>query len=154
MDSFISKPKSDKKTISILLPTENEFSIKLKTALGRNYKIIKSRDKYARIDFMILNKENIKHIYIEYKRRTGNSRKYSSVIINECKIRAIKTDYNSKCLFVFDYDNSLDYIKYSDEVFSNFDGAKVKNQDTRRIPNNCLTETFDSLIECIQKELK
>jgi hypothetical protein len=153
MDSFISNPKSETKTISIILPTENEFSIKLKNALGRNYKIIKSRDKYNLIDFMILNKVNIKHIYLEYKRRNGNNRKYSSVIINECKIRAIKQNYN-RCLFVFEYDNSLDFIKYDNEVFSNLNGSFVKNQDVRQIPNHLLIESFDKLIEFLKSELK
>ena len=152
MDSFINQTPKEENKVSIILPTEKAFSIKLLGALGKSYKVIKSRDKWNNIDFLILNRINIKHLYIEYKKRTGNSRKFNSVIINECKIRAIKKDYN-RCLFVFDYDNSLDFIKYDDKVFSDFSGCKVKNQDVRKIPNYNLKDGFDNLIEFIKNDL-
>jgi len=45
MDKFISKETTENE-VSIILPTEKIFSIKLMEALGKDFKIIKSKEKY------------------------------------------------------------------------------------------------------------
>lgn len=152
MDKFISK-ETTKNEVSIILPTEKIFSIKLLEELGKDFKIIKSKEKYCSIDFLIINKLNIKCIYLEYKKRVGQSRKYKSIIVNHSKIISIKRNYN-KCIFVFEYDNDTDFIEYDETLFKSFNGAFVKNQDTIKIENQYLNNGFENLSNFIKKTLK
>lgn len=152
MDKFITTPKKEDNEVDIYLPTERKFSLKLLEALGHDYTLIKSTDKYISIDFLLINKRNLKHIYLEHKQRYCSSTQYSSTIINECKIRSIKENYHNAC-FVFEYNNTLEFIKYDKDVFHNFDGGFIKNQNVRFLKKQDLNNGFDLLIKHLITEL-
>jgi hypothetical protein len=151
MEKFIETPNK-KKEIDIFLETERLFSIKLLKALGSEYTIMKSGDKYISIDFILINKRNLKHTYLEHKKRSCKSNKYTSTIINECKIKSIKENYH-KCFFIFEYDDNVEFIKYERDVFSTFDGGFIKNQNVRFLKKDDLSNGFDLLVKTLILEL-
>lgn len=137
MDSFV-KTNNETIKVNVILPTEAEFKLKLKEELGNSYKIIKSRYVFSPVDFLIYNKENLKIIYIEHKRRNEkHNNKYKSIIVNHSKIINCKKNYPNT-LFVFEYDDCYKYVKYGKD-FLDFDGGRIKNQDVVFIINDKLT---------------
>lgn len=137
MNSFVKVDKVMGNKIGVILPSEAAFKLKLKEQLGNKYKLVKSRWIYSPIDFLIFNKENLKCVYVEHKRRSGlTTNKYKSLIVNHSKIVNCKNNYPNT-LFVFEYDDNYKYIKYSNK-FNDFDGGTIKKQDVVFIPNDKL----------------
>jgi len=154
MDKFVDNVKPPQTEINILLPTEKIFSIKLMEILGKDYKIIKSRNMYAPIDFIIINKQNLKSVYVEYKRRTNDQNNYKSIIVNESRIISCKK-YYPNTLFVFEYNKEINSIKYDEESFNTYDRNKVKSQDVVFIPTQFITKSnIEDLCKNIKKYLK
>jgi len=150
MDNFV-KIKDNTSSVSVILPSEAEFKLNLKTELGSNYKIIKSRWIYSPIDFLIINKDNLKCVYIEHKKRNErHNNKYKSIIVNHSKAVNCKKNYPNT-IFVFEYDDVYKYIKYCKD-FDKFDGGFVLNQDVVFIPNDKITSgTIEELSKYIKK---
>ena len=150
MDSFVKSDKTATNKIDVILPSEAEFKLTLKTRLGSNYKMIKSRWVYSPIDFLIFNKDNLKCLYTEHKRRNErHNNKYKSIIVNHSKIVNCKQNYPNT-LFVFEYDDVYKYIKYCRD-FDKFDGGCVLKQDVVFIPND---KIISGSIEDLSKYIK
>ena len=79
----------------MLLDTEDEFTKHIIDLLPPSISIIKSSYRYCRIDFLVINKINIKTLYIEHKRRYIKGCNYPSVWIKKDKIEAIIKDYGA-----------------------------------------------------------
>ena len=128
---------------NIIIESEHKFIIDLNKQLSNdNIQIIKSKYKYNNIDFVIINEENLKHLYIELKERDIKFKdKYNSIIVNQCKITAIDKNYK-KSIFIFKYGNIYKFIKYNKKIFNNFNTSFIKNQKVINIPNSNL-ETGD-----------
>ena len=152
MDSFVKRTKEITSKVGVILPSEAKFKLMLKEQLGNNYKMIKSRWVYSPVDFLIFNKDNLKCIYIEQKRRNEkHNNKYKSIIVNHSKIVNCKRNYPNT-LFVFEYDDVYKYIKYSDKIFDKFDGGTVLKQDVVFIPNDKITSgSIEDLSKFIKK---
>lgn len=72
---------------SLLLPDEFKFYEKMMTCLDTDkYEIFKSKSKYCTVDFMILEKYNLKSLYVEHKRRFINHFMYDTLLISKQKI--------------------------------------------------------------------
>ena len=151
MDSFVKRDKATHNKVDVILPSEAIFKLNLKEQLGNNYKIVKSRWVYSPIDFLIFNKENLKCLYTEHKRRNEkHNNKYKSIIVNHSKIVNCKQNYPNT-IFVFEYDDVYKYIKYGKD-FNDFDGGRIKNQDVVFIPNDKLTiGSIEDLSKYIKK---
>lgn len=152
MDKFIEQKAPQKEPTSILLPTERIFSIKLKQLLGCDYKVLKSKDKYAPVDFAILNKQNLKVLHLEYKKRGTDTNKYPSIIVNQSKIVAFKKHYQQS-MFCFEYNKEINWINYDIELFNTFNGSRIKNQDVCNIPSHTLKKQYDLMVKNIIKRL-
>ena len=150
MDNFV-KIKDNTSSVSVILPSEAVFKLNLKTELGNNYKMIKSRWVYSPVDFLIFNKDNLKCVYIEHKKRNEkHNNKYKSIIVNHSKIVNCKRNYPNT-IFIFEYDDVYKYIKYSKD-FDNFDGGYILKQDVVFLPNDKITSgNIEDLSKYIKK---
>lgn len=149
MDKFIKQKVP--KCKEIISDQEHIFKLKLKAVLGDDYKIIKSRWVYSPIDFIVVNRLNLKILYIEIKRRSQN--KYKSVIINYSKLTNMNSNFRNT-LMVFEYDTIYKYVKYNDSLL-NLQTKNIKQQDVVFFDNSILTNgTIEQLCVLIKKELK
>jgi len=88
---------------------ENKFYLLLISYLGCEYEIIKSNDFYCNIDFIVINKQNLKTLYIEHKCRNINDI-YDTLLIGTTKINSIQKNYTSKCILVWEFLNDKYYF--------------------------------------------
>ena len=149
MNKFVSISSNEpsKKTQEIIIPTEQKFKLLLLKSLGKNYKIMKSRNNFNPLDFCIINKDNLKIVYLEHKKRSGEKNNYKSVIINYCKLSQMERNYQNS-IMIFEYDNLdfLMYIKY-DKSFLHYDTRKVKSQDVIFLDNENCSFGYNKLIK-------
>ena len=149
MDKFIKQKEPKYK--EIILDQEHIFKLKVKAELGNEYKIIKSRWVYSPIDFIIVNRLNLKILYIEIKKRSQN--KYKSVIINYSKLTNMNSNFQNT-LMIFEYDTIYKYVKYNDSMLE-LPTKNIKQQDVVFFDNSILTNgTIEELCGFIKKELK
>ena len=150
MDKFIKQKEPKYK--EIILDQEHIFKLKVKAELGNEYKIIKSRWVYSPIDFIIVNRLNLKILYIEIKKRSQN--KYKSVIINYSKLTNMNSNFQNT-LMIFEYDN-LDYLMYIkyDKSFLHYHTKNIKNQDCVFLDNENCSFGYNKLIKEIITSLK
>jgi hypothetical protein len=143
-----------KQTQEILIETEQKFKLLLLKSLGKSYKIMKSKDNFNPLDFCIINKQNLKIVYLEHKKRNGEKNNYQSVIINYCKLSQMEKHYKNS-IMVFEYDklDYLMYIKY-DKSFLKYDTTKIKNQDVIFLKNEDCCLGYENLIREIISCLK
>jgi len=135
----------------VLIESEQLFIMNINENLeNRHIQTIKSENQYNPIDIIIINRKNIKTIYIEFKERSIKfNNKYKSIIINKSKIEAIKKIYK-KCVFVFKYGNNYKYIRYNKKLFDTFNTCIIKSQNVINIPiehvkNSDINELTDYL---------
>ena len=56
----------------IILDSEELFKIKLLEKVGSEWLMLKSQYQMCCIDFIMVNKQNLKSIHLEHKRRSGS----------------------------------------------------------------------------------
>ena len=153
MDRYISSSTNNSiNSVNIIFPQEEQFKITLKNYLGSTYKIIKSKFLFNPIDFLVINKQNLKCLYIEVKRR--NNKQYSSVIINYSKLVAMKNNYPNS-LMCWEYNNEkCKYLKFKDCLLE-LPTATIKKQEVVFIKNDDIEDSnLEELSTFIIKELK
>ena len=82
--------------------------------------IIHAGYRNCRLDFMVVNKENLKSFYIELKCRTGNYNDSLKIISRSKLMNAVK-HYNKPKLFIilfYEEDNEIYYIDNYDCIFN------------------------------------
>ena len=103
----------------MLLDSEDIFLKRLIDMLPSSISIIKSSYRYCRIDFLVINKINIKTLYIEHKLRSIIGRNYPSVWIKKDKIECILKDYGA-FLFVSECKDDIYYIWIDDKTINKY----------------------------------
>jgi len=151
MDKFVDV-KDTSKTIEIILPSEEQFKIKLMNTLGDNYFIVKSQDKYLSIDFCIINRKNLKVVYLEHKQRKCNQNTYPSTIINYCKLESFSRNYKN-AIMVWSYNDNDKFLVYSKDLLD-LPQKDCKNQAVVYLKNDMLKNGYDNLISTIKHKLK
>ena len=98
------------------LEREGMFCIKLfeilDELLPKRITIIKSKYKFCKLDFLIVNNDNLRSIYIEHKGRNNNSYDEGvKFIINVSKITNIIKNYNTnKAIIILDFYDDIFFI--------------------------------------------
>ena len=151
MDKFVDV-KDTSKTIEIILPSEEQFKIKLMNTLGDNYFIVKSQMKYCSIDFCIINRKNLKVVYLEHKQRNCNKNKYPSTIINYCKLTSFSRNYQN-AIMVWSYIDDDKFLVYTKDLLD-LPQKDCKNQSVVYLKNDMLKNGYDNLISTIKHKLK
>ena len=146
------KVEDKSKEVEIILPSEDQFKMKLMKSLGNQYLIIKSQNKYCSIDFGIINRYNLKMIHLEHKKRAIKSTSYPSTIINQSKLLSFERNYEN-AIMVWEYIDALKYLEYSKDLL-NLETMKVKNQECYFFANYLLQNSYDDLVATIFKKLK
>lgn len=103
---------SKQDTKEIILDTEQLFKIQLLNDIGDKYVIMKSQDKYCRVDFICINKKNIKSFYIEHKSRIKQNFTFDSVMIGFDKVNKVNEYYYGNCIYVWDFKNIFYWVKH------------------------------------------
>ena len=99
------------------IDSETEFLVKTIHALdNEKYDMIKSRDRYAHIDFILLNKNNLCSVLIEHKRKNISGVEYDTFFIGYKKLIALDTFYNSPIYIVFECLDETYWCEY-DSLF-------------------------------------
>ena len=96
---------------NIILDTEHLFKIKLLNEVGENWLMIKSQHNCCVVDFVMVNKMNVKTIHLEHKKRSGYKCNYDTLFMGFDKINKVDK-YYKKCIYVWEYDNELYWIKH------------------------------------------
>ena len=137
----------------ILLDSEGRFKKRLLDASkNNNYKMIKSHLKYCSIDFIIINLDNLKSVYLEHKKKTINGSNFASFMINKCKLDACKKAY-SDCIFIWDCLDDV-YWCFYDESLHQSRLEVINESDVYFIDKKLVNVGFDSLILMINKFIK
>ena len=121
----------------MLLDSEDKFSKMLVDDLDNTISIIKSTDKYCPVDFILLNRYNLKHIYLEHKKRNIVSTRFPSIWIKVSKVRMILNTYGN-FIFVSECLDRLLFLYITNDIFNNdylietndFNGEVVLNIST------------------------
>ena len=85
-----------------------------------SYEIEKTTNRFAQFDFKDENDE----LFFELKSRRFEKNKYTTTIIPSSKIKNIKD--NTNVYFIFNFTDSLSYIKYDKELFDKFERQIIK----------------------------
>ncbi len=130
---------------------ENAFLLKLKRDLDSFYngllEIRKISYKKSFVDFIIINNNNSKVLYIELKSLNKDKPTDGKHIINKHKMRMVREHYNN-CIIVWQYDTDYYYYKYNDEIF-NYETKEILDQQVLLIPVNDTTKGFNNFIDSI-----
>tara|TARA_R110000803_G_scaffold27479_1_gene64200 strand:+ start:974 stop:1459 length:486 start_codon:yes stop_codon:yes gene_type:complete len=95
------------------IDSEAKFMVKTINALKDDkYEMIKSRDKYANIDFMLLNKKNLCSVLIEHKRKKISGASYDTFFIGFNKLVALEVFYNAPIYLVFECADDTYWCEY------------------------------------------
>jgi len=117
---------------------ERKFSIELTEILPKHYDIIKSRFKYARVDFIILNRNTLKCIHIEHKQRNINSDQFKTIWIQYTKAKALITEYNN-VIFCCNLKDCFIYLFLTTEILNLSREINQYGEDVINIPVECFT---------------
>lgn len=139
----------------MLLDSEDRFSKMLVDELDNSISIIKSANKYCPIDFIILNNGNLKHIYLEHKKRNIISSRFPSIWIKVSKVKKILNTYGS-FIFVSECSDCLLYMYITDDILdrgylietNDFNGEVVLN-----ISTSAFNTGLDNLVRFINQNL-
>jgi len=130
---------------------ENAFLIKLKHELDSFYngllEIRKISYKKSFVDFIIINNNNSKVLYIELKSLNKDKPIDGKHIINLHKMRMVREHYNN-AFIVWKYGENYYFYKYNDEIF-NYETKEILDQQVLLIPVNDTIECFDNLVNAI-----
>jgi len=152
-DTFMVDERDTKKDI-IIIPSEAEFKTNLYKIIGRKYKIIKSTWIYSPIDFVIINKENLKTIYVELKSRSKRYLNYTSVMINYSKIKNFQENF-SNTIMIFQYEDTYKYTLFKKDMIHYPTNKQSNNQDVIYIQDTELIRSnLEDLGKYIIKQLK
>ena len=153
MNNFITI-NDDKKKDIIIIPSEAIFKNNLYKTIGRKYKIIKSTWIYSPIDFIIINKENLKTLYVELKSRSKRYLNFTSVMINYSKIKNFEENF-SNTIMIFQYEDTYKYTLYKKDMIHYPTNKQSNNQDVIYIQDSeLLRSNIEDLGKYIIKQLK
>ena len=131
----------------IILDSEDLFKIKLLEEIGDNWLMIKSQNIMCPLDFLCVNKNNIKTLHLEHKRRTGKECVFKTLYIGFDKVNKIQEHYK-KCIYIWEYDNQLYWVKHKKEFVNNRTGYS-RGKKIYHIDKDICNLGFESLVKYI-----
>ena len=132
---------------------ERKFSIELTEILPQQYDILKSKYKYARVDLIIINKNNLKSLYIEHKQRNIFSHNFKTIIIKYSKVKALIKDYHN-VIFCCQCIDELLYIRLTEDILE-LDREDLENgENVIHIPITSFTKSIHTLKKDILQKLQ
>jgi len=138
---------------TIILDSESRFKKRLlDSTKDYSYKMIKSENKYCSVDFLCINKNNLKSLLIEHKLKNINAEYFDSLMIGRSKLDACKKDYNNT-LIIWECRNEIYYCFYSLELHASR-LETINNSDVFFISKNLVSSGYDNLVESINDFLK
>jgi len=137
----------------VILDTEHIFSTELIRRLPSKFHLIKSNKKYCIVDFILINKDNIKIIYIEHKRRYINGDQYPSIWIKVSKIRNILKRYGN-FIFINTLNDNLYFIIIDNKTIDKYEQeTNIYNELVLNIKTADFDKGFDDLTAYINHTL-
>ena len=132
---------------NIILDTEQLFKIKLLNEIDNDYLMIKSNHKYSVIDFICINKNNLRTFYIEHKFKTYDKCYYDTLYIGYDKVnKCNKYFYNT--IYIWEFKEELYWIHHSKDLL-NSKQTYINGGECYEIDITKCNNTFDSLLEYI-----
>ena len=135
------------------LPSETKFIMLLIQHLGDDYEIIKSHNKQCSVDFLIVNKLNLKTITIEHKYRKCVDI-FDTLFIGSTKLNNIITKYDSNCILVWEFEaGELYFIKTTPHFLKIYKETTVCGGDCLEIVKKDCEKDTSNLIFFIKNQL-
>ena len=131
----------------IILDSEDLFKIKLLEEIGVNWLMIKSQNQMCPLDFLCVNKNNIKTLHLEHKRRSGNECVFNTLYIGYDKVNKIEEHYK-KCIYIWEYDNMFYWVKHRKDFLNKRTGY-CRGKKVYHIEKEICNLGFDSLVSYI-----
>jgi hypothetical protein len=137
----------------IILDKEHMFLLKLIEKLGDKYDILKSQNKYCAVDFIIINKYNLKTLYIEHKFRNTTD-KSDTLFIGKTKIENLLTNYINS-IIIWEFSNDIYYsIEVCEELVKQSTMSYIRGCYALEIIKSQCNNSIDLLIKNIIEKLE
>ena len=142
----------------IKIDSEHKFFLDLIKEFDKNkYFICKSYYDYCNVDFVILELQTFKNIYIEHKSRT-NYYSFPTFLIGKVKLDKINENYKD-CYLIFHFNDGLFFTKFKEDLLkcniTNVYNPKKKRSDLcYELPKSNFKVGFLELINDIKEDLK
>ena len=95
------------------IDSEAEFLIKIINLLmDKKYEMLKSQNKYANIDFILINKQNLRSVLIEHKKKSVSGADVPTFFIGYNKLIALDVWYKPPIYLVFECIDNIYWIEY------------------------------------------
>jgi|TARA_R100000541_G_scaffold781_4_gene4440 hypothetical protein len=115
---------------SIIIDSEEVFKIQLLEDIGERFMVFKSNHKYSVVDFICINKNNLRNFHIEHKKRRGKKCSFKTLYIGFDKVNKVE-EYFKETYYIWDYDNELYWVKHKKEFLERdiswVNGSRVYN---------------------------
>jgi len=140
----------------IIIDTEHNFMTNLLLKLNvanDNFKMMKSKNKYCSIDFLLVNEYNLQNIFIEHKQKKISGEKYNTFFIGYDKLNKIDTFYhNSNTLLVWECEDDIYFTIYNNTFLKN-DTKIINGGKAYLIDKSVCGVGWNDLIDCVLHHL-
>lgn len=138
--------------MSVILDSEQLFKVKLLNSINidedNKWYMIKSRHRFAPIDFICINMNNLRTFYIEHKKRTESICLYNTLFINAEKIEKITTYFNHHSIYVWSFGKEFYWVKHKED-FNNYPTSVIRDAVVVNIPIDECNNSYDELVSYI-----
>lgn len=131
----------------LILDSELKFKIKLLNDIGEKYMLIKSNHKYSVIDFICINKNNLRNFYIEHKYKKYDYCGYDTLYIGYDKVNKVN-EYFYNTIYIWEFNKELYWIKHN-KNFLTYEKVYVNGGDAYDILVSDCNSGYDSLLNYI-----
>lgn len=131
---------------SLIIDSEELFKIQLLESIGDKYMIFKSQHKFAVVDFISINKNNLRTFYIEHKKRYGEKCNYKTLYIGYDKVNKVEEYFKEDTYYIWSFDNVFYWVKHKTD-FINREVGWVKQSKVYHILLSEVNIGYDKLLE-------
>jgi hypothetical protein len=103
--------------MSIIIDSEEIFKIQLLEDIGERYMVFKSNHKYSVVDFICINKNNLRNFHIEHKKRSGEKCDFDTLYIGFDKVNKVN-EYFKDTYYIWDFDNVFYWVKHNEDFLN------------------------------------
>ena len=141
---------------ALILPNEFIFYERLLKFIGKDCYVNKSNNRFCSIDFIIIDKHNLRTIYLEHKYRNIEDM-YNTLLIGKNKIdNIIKSKYRHSYV-IWEFANDVfyvkkvlkEFIKYETSTYVNSEAYKVNKDECVKF--NDIKDLCGFIYECVRK---
>jgi len=133
--------------MNIIIDSEEIFKVQLLEDIGDRYMVFKSNHKYSVVDFICINKNNLRNFHIEHKKRSGEKCDFNTLYIGFDKVNKVN-EYFKNTYYIWDFDNVFYWVKHNED-FLNRDTGFINGSKVYHILVSEVNTGYNNFIELI-----